>query len=142
MSGLRIGGTPTARFSADLRSGENRSGAHEIEASDMSLNAANALQGVMEPSLMFWHSWSLIWLTPSVWRLSYRQIQIRSSKKGNLERSKEIGMHAQNKMARPLPLASLSNGKELKVESGIADVKPEIRPEDLATLQTQLGLFL
>ena len=68
MSGLRVGGTPTARLSADLRSGENRSGAHEIEASDMSLNAANALQDVMEPLLMFWHYCSLIWLTPSVWR--------------------------------------------------------------------------
>ena len=74
MSGLRIGGTPTARLSADLRSGEKRSGAHEIEASNMSLNAANALQGVMGPLLMFWHSCSLIWLTLSVWRLSYRQI--------------------------------------------------------------------
>ncbi len=68
MSSLRIGGTPTVRLSADLRSGEKRSGAHEIEASDMRLYAANALQGVMGPLLMFWHSCSLIWLTPSVWR--------------------------------------------------------------------------
>lgn len=74
MSGFRIGGTPTARLSADLRSGEKRSGAHEIEASNMSLNAANALQGVMGPLLMLWHSCSLIWLTLYVWRLSYRQI--------------------------------------------------------------------
>ncbi len=51
MSGFRIGGTPTARLSADLRSGENRSGAHEIEASDLSLNAANALQDVLGPLL-------------------------------------------------------------------------------------------
>ena len=74
MSGLRIGGTPTVRLSADLRSSEKRSRAHEIEASDMSLNAANALQGVTGPLLAFWHSCSLIWLTPYVWRLSYRQI--------------------------------------------------------------------
>jgi len=115
MSGLRIGGTPTARLSADLRSGEKRSGAHEIEASNMSLNAANALQGVMGPLLMFWHSCSLVWLTPSVWRLSYRQILKKSSNKGSLERSKEIGMLAQNRMAWPLFLASLSNGKDHKV---------------------------
>ena len=68
MSGFRIGGTPTARLSADLRSGEKRSGAHEIEASNMSLNAANALQGVMGPLLMFWQSCSLIGLIPAVWR--------------------------------------------------------------------------
>jgi hypothetical protein len=81
MSGLRIGGTPTARLSADLRSGEKRSGAHEIEASNMSLNAANALQGVTGPLLMFWHSCSLVWLLPSIWRLSYRQILKKSSNK-------------------------------------------------------------
>jgi hypothetical protein len=68
MSGLRIGSTPTARLSADLCSGEKRSGAHKIEASNLRLNVANALQGVMGPFLMFWHSCSLIWLTPSVWR--------------------------------------------------------------------------
>ena len=64
MSGLRIGGTPTARLSADLRSAEKSSRTHEIEASNMSLNAANALQGVMRSLVMFWHSCSLIWLTP------------------------------------------------------------------------------
>jgi hypothetical protein len=31
---------------------------------------------------------------------------------------------------------------EQKLESRIADTKPELRSEDLATLQTQLGLFL
>ena len=63
MSGLRIGGTPTARFSADLRSAEKCSGAHEIEESDLSLNAANALQDALGPLLTFWHCCSLIWLT-------------------------------------------------------------------------------
>ncbi len=53
-----------------------------------------------------------------------------------------MGMLDQTRMARPLLLASLSNGKDFKVESTIADVKPELRLEDLATLQTQLGLFL
>ena len=51
-------------------------------------------------------------------------------------------MLAQNRMAWPLSLSSLSNGKDLKVESRIADVKEELIPGDLATLQTQLGLFL
>lgn len=68
MSGLRIGSTSTARLSADLRSGEKRSGAHKIEASNFRLNVANALQGVMGPLLTFWHSCSLIWLTSDVWR--------------------------------------------------------------------------
>ena len=68
MSGLGIGSTPTARLSADLRSGEKRSGAHKIEASNLHLNVANALQGVMGPLLTFWHSCSLIWLTPDIWR--------------------------------------------------------------------------
>ena len=81
MSGLRIGGTPTARLSTDLRSGENRSGAHVIEASDLSLNVANTLQGAMGPLLTFWHSCSLVWLPPSIWRLSYRQILKKSSNK-------------------------------------------------------------
>ncbi len=55
MSGLRIGGTPTARLSADLRSGEKRSGAHEIEASDLGLNVSNALQDAIGHLLSFWH---------------------------------------------------------------------------------------
>ena len=39
-------------------------------------------------------------------------------------------------------MASLSNGKDLKAESRIADVVPELRSGDLAALQTQLGTFL
>jgi len=80
MSGLGIGGTPTARLPTDLRSGVDRSGTDIIEAGDLSLYAANVLQNVLRPVWTSWHACSQGRFFFLFWRSSYRQNMMTSSK--------------------------------------------------------------